>query len=87
MTIRVDLGPFLETFVSGLVASGRYATQDDVLREAVRLFQEQESRLASLDAAIARGIADAAAGRVTAAAEAFDAMEAKYQALADASSP
>jgi len=87
MTIRADLGASLETFVSGLVVSGRYASEDEVLREAVRLFQEREAKLASLDAAIARGLADVASGRVTLAAEAFDALEAKYQALADAGSP
>jgi antitoxin ParD1/3/4 len=37
--------------VSGLVASGRYHSPDEVLREAVHLFQEREARLAGLDAA------------------------------------
>ncbi len=84
MTINADLGTPLETFVSGLVASGRYRSPDEVLREAVRLFQEREAKLATLDAAINRGLADVAAGRVTPAAEVFDALEAKYRALADA---
>lgn len=87
MTIHADIGPSLETFVSGLVTSGRYPSESEVLREAVRLFQEREAKLASLDAAIARGLADVAAGRVTPAADVFDAMEAKYQTLADAKSP
>ncbi len=86
MTIHADLGPSLETFVSGLVATGRYPSQNEVLREAVRMFQEREAKLASLDAAIARGLADVAAGRVTPAADVFDAMDAKYQALAGAKS-
>jgi len=86
MTIHAELGPSLETFVSDLVASGRYSSRNDVLREAVRLFQERDARLASLDAAIAQGIADVAAGRVTPAEDVFDAMEAKYQALAAAKS-
>jgi antitoxin ParD1/3/4 len=84
MTINANLGAQLETFVSGLVASGRYRSQDEVLREAVRLFQEREEKFATLDAAINRGLADVAAGRVTPAAEVFDALEAKYQAMADA---
>ena len=58
-----------------------------MLREAVRLFQEREAKLASLDAAMARGLADVAAGRLTPAADAFDALETKYQALADSRSP
>ncbi len=39
MTIHADLGPSLESFVSGLVASGRYASPEEVLREALQLFQ------------------------------------------------
>jgi predicted transcriptional regulator len=35
---------------------------------------------------IERGFADIAAGRVTPAAEVFDALEAKFQAMADAES-
>ena len=87
MTIHAQLGPALETFVSDLVASGRYGSQDEVLREAVRLFQVREAKLAYLDAAIGRGLADVAAGRVTPAADVFDALEAKYQALADGEAP
>jgi len=41
-------------------------------------------RLATLDAAIERRLANVAAGRVSPAADAFDALEAKYQAMADA---
>lgn len=37
--------------------------------------------LAWIDAAIARGLADAEAGRVTPAAEVFDRLEAKYRAM------
>ena len=36
---HADLGPSLESFVSGLVASGRYASPEEVLREALQLFQ------------------------------------------------
>jgi len=37
----------------------------------------------TLDAALARGIADADAGRVTPATQVFDRLEAKYQAMID----
>ena len=84
MAISADLGSQLEAFVSGLVASGRYNSKSEVLREGVRLIQERETRLAALDAAIARGVADADAGRAQPAAAVFDRLEAKYQALADA---
>ncbi|HEY6815116.1 MAG TPA: type II toxin-antitoxin system ParD family antitoxin [Croceibacterium sp.] len=77
--ISADLGRTLETFVAQLVSSGRYNSKSEVLREGVRLVQEREARLAALDAALARGLADAEAGRTTPAAEVFDRLEAKYR--------
>jgi antitoxin ParD1/3/4 len=53
-----------------------------VLREGVRLIEEREKRLAALDAAILRGVADADAGRVTPAAEVRDRLVAKYRGMA-----
>jgi antitoxin ParD1/3/4 len=84
MTVSGDLGNQLEEFVAELVASGRYRSKSEVLQEGVRLIQEREARLADLDASIARGIADADAGRVKPAAEVFDRLEAKYRAMAAA---
>jgi len=84
MTASVELGNQLEEFVANLVASGRYRSKREVLQEGVRLIQEREAQLADLDAAIARGIADADAGRVKPAAEVFDRLEAKYRAMAEA---
>jgi len=84
MTSSVDLGKQLEKFVAGLVKSGRYNSKSEVLREGVRLIQERETRLAALDAAIARGIAAAETGRVKPVGEVFDRLEAKYRALAKA---
>lgn len=46
------------------VDSGGYASNSEVIREAVRGWMERETRFAELDAAIARGLADAQAGRV-----------------------
>jgi antitoxin ParD1/3/4 len=50
----------------------------------VRLIQEREARLSALDTSIARGIADANAGRAKPASAVFDRLEAKYRALAEA---
>jgi antitoxin ParD1/3/4 len=63
MANSVDLGAKLEKVVSELVAQGRYNSKSEVLREGVRLVQEREKRLVALDAAIARGLSDAEAGR------------------------
>ena len=79
--ISADLGRQLEQFVAGLVATGRYHSKSEVLREGVRLIQEREARLAALDASIARGVADAEAGRSVAADAVFDRLEAKYRAM------
>lgn len=77
--ISADLGQTLEGFVARLVATGRYNSKSEVLREGVRLIQEREARLAALDASIARGLADAEAGRTTPAGDVFDRLEGKYR--------
>ncbi|HEX8663696.1 MAG TPA: type II toxin-antitoxin system ParD family antitoxin [Beijerinckiaceae bacterium] len=82
MASSVDLGPQLEAYIAGLVEKGRYNSKSEVLREGVRLVQEREAKLAALDAAIERGLADSAAGRVKPASEVFDRLEAKYKAMA-----
>lgn len=79
--ISADLGQQLEAFVSTLVATGRYNSKSEVLREGVRLVQDRETRLAALDASIARGLADASDGRTSPAAQVFDRLEAKYRAM------
>jgi antitoxin ParD1/3/4 len=84
MPISAELGTQLETYVTSLVKTGRYHSKSEVLREGVRLIQERETRLVALDAAIARGLADADAGRTKPAAAVFDRLEAKYRAMADA---
>jgi antitoxin ParD1/3/4 len=86
MASSVDLGARLEKFVARLVKSGRYHSKSEVLREGVRMIQERETRLAALDTSIARGLADAEAGRVKPADEIFGRLEAKYRAMAHAES-
>ena len=46
------------------VSSGGYGSASEVIREAMRGWMDRQRRLGALDAAIARGIADAEAGRV-----------------------
>jgi antitoxin ParD1/3/4 len=86
MSLSVDLGRQLEAFVNSLVETGRYNSKSEVLREGVRLIQDREARLAALDAAIARGLADAEAGRTRPAEAVFDRLEQKYRSLAATSS-
>jgi len=83
MAVSADLGEALERFVEKLVAIGRYHSKSEVLREGVRLIQEREARLAALDASIARGLADADAGRMAPSSDVFDRLEAKLAAKID----
>lgn len=82
--ISADLGKQLENYVNRLVSDGRYHSKSEVLREGVRLIQERESRLAALDAAIARGLADAEAGRASRAEDVLVRLQTKYAAQAKA---
>ena len=83
MAIGADLGDQLESYVTTLVRAGRSRSKSEVLREGVRLVQEREARLALLDAAIARGLADADAGLTTSADTVFDRLESKYASVAE----
>jgi antitoxin ParD1/3/4 len=83
MPFSVDLGNKLESFVERLVKSGRYNSKSEVLREGIRLVQEREARLATLQASLTRGLADAEAGRVTPAERVFAELRAKDRTMAE----
>ena len=82
MTQNVDLGN-LEAVVTQLVESGRFESKSEVLREGVRLVEDREKRLAALDAALAKGLANVEAGRVKPLREVADRLLEKYQRMAD----
>ena len=85
MASSVNLGNQLEEFVDRLVEAGRYNSRSEILREGVRLIHERETRLAALDASIARGLADAKAGRVQDIDALAARLDAKYAQGQDAS--
>jgi len=76
--ISAELGAQLEDFVAKLVESGRYGSKSEVLREGVRLVEEREKRLALLDAALERGLADIDAGRTHALDDVADELAWRY---------
>ena len=82
MAISAELGEALEQAVTELVATGRYNSKSEVLREGVRLVQEREARLQTLHAALERGLASADAGRVEDAEVFLDRLEQKYLRMA-----
>ncbi len=81
MPSSYTLGKHFEAFVQAQLASGRHGNASEVLRDALRLMEERERRLAALDAAIARGVADVGAGRVHDAGQVFDELETELEAL------
>jgi antitoxin ParD1/3/4 len=68
MTLNISLPKALEDRVREQVASGRYGSASEVVREALRLFetyqQIQSSNLSQLQAEIAKGMKDIESGRV-----------------------
>ncbi|MFB2553798.1 type II toxin-antitoxin system ParD family antitoxin [Ensifer soli] len=83
MASSAHLGEKLENYVTDLVKTGRYNSRSEVLREGVRLVEEREKRLAALDAALQRGLADADAGRVKPIEEVGARLTAKYRKMAE----
>ncbi|KKB11120.1 addiction module antitoxin [Devosia geojensis] len=82
MAISAELGETLEKVVNDLVATGRYNSKSEVLREGVRLVQEREARLR---AALERGLQDAEEGRVKPLDEVAERLIAKYRNMAETS--
>jgi antitoxin ParD1/3/4 len=78
MPSSYTLGKHFETFVQAQLSSGRYNNASEVLRDALRLMEDRERRLAALDGAIARGVSDIDADLVLPADRVFDELEAKY---------
>jgi antitoxin ParD1/3/4 len=73
MPSSVALGN-LEEVVERLVASGRYHSKSEVIREGIRLVEEREKRLEALYAALDEGAKDIEEGRVYPADEVFAAL-------------
>ena len=55
MTMHVNLSPEMEGFIKGKVSSGFYGNATEVIRDAIRRMQAEESRVAAWQAAIAKG--------------------------------
>jgi antitoxin ParD1/3/4 len=77
------LGKHFENFVQGQLASGRYNNASEVMRDALRLMEERERRLAALDSAVERGMADVEAGRVSGLDAVSERLAAKYTLMGD----
>lgn len=61
-TTSLSLGDHWESFIRHEVASGRYGSASEVVRDALRTLEERKGRLAALRAHLAEGAAQAAQG-------------------------
>ena len=75
-TVNVSLTPELEAFLQSRVASGRYQTTSEVVREALRLLERQEQErdqaLQQLKTKLDRGAAEAERGELLDGNEVFE---------------
>jgi antitoxin ParD1/3/4 len=83
MPSSYTLGKHFESFVQAQLASGRYNNASEVVRDALRLMEERERRLAALDASIERGMADINTGRARDLDNVLEDIEAKIAAMPD----
>jgi antitoxin ParD1/3/4 len=85
-SVTVSLPDSVDDWVQSLIATGRYASVSDYVRDLISRDQEAGSDdarwLSDFDASINRGLEDIKAGRGRDAREVFDRLEAKYEALA-----
>lgn len=55
MTMHVNLSPEMEGFIKNKVNSGFYGNATEVIRDAIRRMQAEESRIAAWQAAVKKG--------------------------------
>ena len=68
-TTSLSLGPHWENFIRGEIAAGRYASASEVVRAALREYEDKRRKLDALRAHLTEGIEQANRGDfVTAAA-------------------
>jgi len=81
--MTLTLTPELEQFVRAEVQRGAFASSSEYVRTLVRerysRESEREAKLKAIDAALARGIADAEAGRTMPLDEAFRRLRSELQ--------
>lgn len=86
-TLNISLTPELEQFIATRVASGRYQSASEVVREGLRLLEERElARQAALDEVrrkIAVGLEQAKRGELLDGEEVFRKLERRLSEPSD----
>jgi len=81
-TVTVSLTPHQEEFLSSRVASGRYLSVSEVVRDALRLLEDRERQreeeLTALRERIRIGLEEARAGELVDGDEVFRALEEQF---------
>ncbi|MFP1129991.1 type II toxin-antitoxin system ParD family antitoxin [Asticcacaulis sp. W401b] len=77
MPSSYSLGAHFENFIQTQLASGRYNNASEVLRDALRLMEDRERRLAAFDATIQEGLQALEEGKVYDLDEVFDELDAE----------
>lgn len=78
--MNITLKPEIEQFIQAQLATGRFASAEDVINEAFKLLQERERRIEELRQKIAVGNEQIAKGQVTDGEVVFARLQEKIQA-------
>ena len=81
----ITLKPEVEQFIQAQIASGRFASAEDVINEAFQLLQERERRIEELRQKIAVGTEQIAKGQVTDGEVVFARLQEKIRKIAEES--
>jgi antitoxin ParD1/3/4 len=82
----IQIKPELEQFIQVQLASGRFASADDVINEAFKLLQEREQRIEELRQKISVGTEQIVKGQVTDGEVVFARFQDKIRLIAEESS-
>ncbi|MEH1895714.1 MAG: type II toxin-antitoxin system ParD family antitoxin [Nostoc sp.] len=83
--MNITLKSEIEQFIQAQIASGRFASAEDVINEAVKLLQEKERRIEELRKKIAVGTEQIAKGQVTDGEVVFTRFQEKIRKMAEES--
>ncbi len=82
----IQIKPELEQFIQAQLATGRFASADDVINEAFKLLQEREQRIEELRQKIALGTEQIAKEQVTDGEVVFARFQEKIRRITEESS-
>ena len=81
--MNIQLKPELEQFIQVQIATGKFATVDDAINQAVKLLEEREQRLEELRHKLASGTEQIARGQVTDGEIVFAKLQEKIRNIAE----